>query len=93
MHRFKTTRHCQKKYGKHNNKNDRSSQGILSIVLAGGQGVEPQLPHPECDVLPLDDPPIREKHKDFTINTITFQSFGLLLYRFEGRVIPCKCTA
>ena len=29
--------------------------------VAGGEGFEPSLSEPESDVLPLDDPPIREK--------------------------------
>lgn len=33
------------------------SFAVLYDLLAGGQGLEPRLPHSECDVLPLDDPP------------------------------------
>lgn len=33
-------------------------KGLVAVFVAGGQGFEPQLPHPECEVLPLDDPPI-----------------------------------
>ncbi len=29
----------------------------VMFSLAGGQGFEPQFLHPECNVLPLDDPP------------------------------------
>ena len=36
----------------------RGSMAARVPVLAGGQGLEPQLSHPECDVLPLYDPPI-----------------------------------
>ena len=31
--------------------------------MAGGEGFEPSLSEPESDVLPLDDPPTREKLK------------------------------
>lgn len=36
--------------------------------MAGGQGVEPQLTHPECAVLPLDDPPIFFTHIEYFKN-------------------------
>lgn len=31
--------------------------------MAGGQGFEPQFLHPECNVLPLDDPPIYKQYE------------------------------
>ena len=41
--------------------------------MAGGQGVEPQLPHPECGVLPLDDPPTIYEYYKAKFSKITLK--------------------
>ena len=42
-------------------KNKKGPDGALSIFLAGGEGFEPPLAESESAVLPLDDPPNKDR--------------------------------